>query len=380
MLRRHWHALLFALNLIALGALGSWWFTFFQRSVRFEHQAALQKIRSATRFNALKLGHSRAPLGPGVLADNPRLEIVLQRDLASGQLHASLRPMHPDLVLRPRPQVLQKIEQRMHRRHFMVVGEGSLLLLLFTLSVGMLYYMVRLERRQGERLMDFISTVTHEMKTPLAGIKSMLQTSAAGRISVEQLPELTTMALHETARLERLIENVLISGRMRSQTLQVRVEAQVLCPILRAFVALRRRDLPAGESRLQLAHSEAKDPDWAALLDVDALRIVLDNLVDNALKFSPDNSPVRMYVKREGGFLHISVEDEGRGFSAQDAKNLFKPFVRGRDVNGVLARGTGLGLSIVQRLVRAMGGKVTASSPGPGQGSRFVVSLKEANG
>ena len=385
MIRRHWHAVVFALTLLSLGALGLWWFTFFQRSVQFEYQVALQNLRSSTTMLALKLGHMDDTPTQGVIDSDDRLEIVSLQQAQSGRLFASLRPMHPQLAVRPRDQVLQHIERRLERRRFMVAGEGGFLLLLLILSVSMLHYMMRLERREGQRLKDFISTVTHEMKTPLAGIKSMLQTSAAGRIPAERMPELTQMALRETARLERLIENILVSGRIRSQTLQVRVEPQALWPALEAFVQLRRRDLTGTNRRLLLQQQDEADAAvdieskaFQVQFDADALRIILENLVDNALKFSSADKPVSLYVYKNAGQVFVVVKDQGCGFSKAEAKNLFKPFVRGRELDSVMAGGTGLGLSIARRLARAMGGELSGESAGPGQGSRFILGLKEA--
>lgn len=382
MIRRHWHAMIFALTLLALAALGIWWFTFFQRSVRFEHQVALQNLRSATTMTALKLGHLSEKPQQGIMKADPKLEIVPLVQARSGRLYASLRPMHPQLAVRPRQEVLSKIEARMRSRRFMVAGEGGFLLMLLVMTVGMLHYMVRLERREGRRLKDFISTVTHEMKTPLAGIKSMLQTSAAGRIPPERLPELTQMALHETARLERLIENILVSGRIRSQTLQVHVETQDLWPLVQSFVDLRRRFLTDNKARLILqrqnlnAEDMGEHPSFLARFDADALRIILENLVDNALKFSPDDSSVIVRVSQDAGHVFVHVEDQGCGFSSDTKKNLFKPFMRGSDFKAVMSGGTGLGLSIAHRLARAMDAELSGESQGPGQGSRFTLRLK----
>lgn len=391
MLKRHWHSIIFFITLVALSALGLWWFLFFQRAIRFERQATLNALQSATTMTALKLGHSVQPQKIGPFADGSLLELVPLAQAKQGPMYASLRPMHPELAVRPRHEAFDKLETRMHRRWLMVVGEGGFLLFLLLMTTGMLSYMLRLERREGRRLKDFISTVTHEMKTPLAGIKSMLQTSAAGRIPPEQMPELTAMALREAARLERLIENVLVSGRMRSQTLQVRAQVQPLWPVLDRFVALRSQVLMDEKQSLELIAGEALeqvDPKQAqAWFDVDALRIVLDNLVDNAFHYSDQKPFVKLIVQPKfgpsktgvvkSGQWQIIVTDQGRGFKPKNAEQLFTPFIRGEDLDSALSKGTGLGLSIARRLARAMQGDLHAESAGLGCGSRFIVTLQK---
>jgi signal transduction histidine kinase len=111
--------------------------------------------------------------------------------------------------------------------------------------------------------------------------------------------------------------------------------------------------------------------------DADALQLVLHNLLDNAVKYSPSGTQVEIALRDEDGTAVVSVRDQGQGMDAEALRNAFVPFWRGRDS---AAGGTGLGLHLVRELVRAHGGTVAAASGGPGRGSEFTVRLPRRGG
>jgi signal transduction histidine kinase len=128
--------------------------------------------------------------------------------------------------------------------------------------------------------------------------------------------------------------------------------------------------LPAG-ARLALDHEEGLQ-DLEVLADPDFTRMILDNLVDNALKYGGSEPEVTIQARSEGSRVTIEVSDSGVGFEPGDAETLFVPFER-MSAAAASQSGTGLGLSISRGLARRMGGDVTAESEGPGRGSRFTL-------
>ena len=369
---------LFGLSLAALCALGVWWFVFFERSVSLEREARLRELRAAVVVRALSLGHARHPPGPGPLAGPEPLEVVPWTGGATEDAFARRTlPRHPGLGVRVLPAALSSLEAHARRRRVMVAGEGGLLVVLILVCTSMLYRLVRLERQHAARMDRFLGAVTHEMKTPLAGMKSLLQTLAEGRVPAGQEGRLLAMGLKEAERLEHMVENVLLSGRLRADVEQVRLEPVALRRLLEEFVEHRRRYLVDRPDAVRLAW-ELDEDDVPASVDASAVRVVLDNLVDNALKYGGAEPLVTLRARREGGRLAVAVEDAGRGFPPEKAADLFVPFHRATAPDAAVQHGTGLGLSISRSLARRMGGDLTAHSDGPSRGARFTLVLGDA--
>jgi signal transduction histidine kinase len=185
------------------------------------------------------------------------------------------------------------------------------------------------------------------------------------------------MGLKEIERLEHMVENVLISGRLRVERYTVDPSPLALRGMLESFIEHRRQYLVGSRPVLRLLW-EPGEQDLQVRGDPGALTVVLDNLVDNALKYGGESPEVTVRVRRAGDGVEVSVEDNGIGFDPGQAEGLFEPFRRAVDARGGSHHGTGLGLSISAALMRSMGGRLGAESGGPGKGSRFIVTLGEA--
>jgi len=286
-------------------------------------------------------------------------------------------PNHPGMSARPIADAVEAVRQKTIRRRVMIIGEGTLLFVLLGVCTGMLYRLVRQERRNLRKMELFVSAVTHEMKTPLAGIKSLLQTLSAGRVPSEQEPRLLALGLRETERLQHSIENVLLAGNLRTDRFQVRLEPVELRPLLDAFLEHRRPALVDDPAAIRLEWEQGQDTQ-RVLADPSAVRVILENLTDNALKYGGPSPRVTLKVAGSNDGVRVSVEDQGVGFDSRNAESLFTPFRRNVDHHDAVQHGTGLGLSIARTLARRMGGDLIGSSPGPGQGSVFTLSLRQA--
>ncbi|MDP2907695.1 MAG: HAMP domain-containing sensor histidine kinase [Nanoarchaeota archaeon] len=360
------------LALLALVALGGWWTVYFRHSVELEKQAALQQLVHISVVTSLMMGHMDEPPPLGPLAEEQRLQVVRSSERREGDIFSPLVPHFPEIGVRPEPRLIEDIQARAKRRHLMFVGEGTLLFLLIGICTVMLFHLIRSDRRQIKLMEAFLSTVTHEMKTPLTGIKSMFQTFAMGKVPKGQEPMLFAMGLKETERLEHMVENVLISGRLRTEVYQVRNAPCALRPHLERFMEHRKQYVVGRPEVLRLVW-EPSERDLQIMADSDALWVVLDNLVDNALKYGGDPPEVTVRVNRAAH--GVAVEDRGKGFDPSLADEIFEPFTRLVDEKSGVHHGTGLGLSISRALVRRMDGGLKAESGG--QGSRFTVTLKE---
>ena len=347
------------------------------RSVELENKTARLELLHVATVTAISLGLGEQPPEPGPLAKRAQLEVVNIDSGDPGELGVPSIPNHPGFAVRPTQDMLQAIEDKLQRRRFMFIGEGALLFLLLAGCTFMLYRLVRLERHQIRRMEMFLSTVTHEMKTPLTGIKSMLQTFAAGKVPDEQRDRLFALGLKETERLEHMVENVLVSGRLRTARYSLHIESVCLKPLLQGFVEHRRRYRVDRLDAIRLVW-EIASPDIAVSCDSTALHLVLENLTDNALKYGGPTPTVTLRAGRKGSTVTITVEDQGVGFEPDRAKLLFVPFRRALDAKDAVEHGTGLGLTIARELVLRMGGDITARSEGPGKGSRFVIAIQES--
>jgi len=371
------HYILFGLALAALVALGAAWAVYFRHSAELESKAALNELVHVSVATALMRGQADSPPPMGPLSDDARLQVVAASERKPGDLFSPLIPRYPEIGVRPNPALLAGIRTQAARRQIQFVGEGSLLFVLIGVCIAMLFTLIRSDRKQMRSIEDFISTVTHEMKTPLAGVKSLLQTFQAGRIPPGQEGMLSTMGLKEIERLEHMVENVLISGRLRTERYQMDIEPVALRQMLDAFVEHRRHYL-AGRAESILFRWEPAEAELRVRCDPQAFSVVLDNLTDNALKYGGNSPEVTVRVRRVPGGVEVAVEDHGIGFDPAQAEKLFEPFHRAAAVRSDVHHGTGLGLSISQALVRRMGGSIRAEGRGPDRGSRFVVTLGEA--
>jgi len=214
----------------------------------------------------------------------------------------------------------------------------------------------------------FLAAATHELKTPLATISLLLESLRDGRVPQEKRQRYLSNGLLEAERLERGLHNVLKAAGLRSaRTEAAKTRGDLARDVRDAVEAMQARAQAADI----LLHVEAPRT-LEVLRDGAALQLVLRNLLDNSIKFSPPGSTVRVAVVEREGEALLSVQDRGRGLDEQERTSAFQPFWRGDDR---ASGGTGLGLHLVREMVSAHGGAVEADSPGRDQGSTFVVRL-----
>jgi signal transduction histidine kinase len=363
---------LFAVSILTLAALVVHWTVLLWQHESNTISQAEQGLLVAAHRSAREIGRrDRAP-SPGPLASPPQLEVVR---LDAGRLPARtvrLLPRFTGYGVRPRPAVVRRLRAKRRRRFLMIVGEGGLALVLFMVFCVVLLRLLHGERQRRREFEAFINTISHELKTPLAGIKALLGTLQMGNISPERMNEYLDMGLRESNRLEHLVENILIANRIRRSTLAVQLRDLELGPFLAEYLEHRNALLPVNHPGVHLAG--APPAGRCVRADGDKLRVVLENLTDNAIKYG-DGSEVRLLVEHDGDRILLAVEDDGIGFDPDRGEALFEGLRAATQQDAAMVHGTGLGLGIARNLAQAMGGDVTATSQGAGKGSRFVVAL-----
>ncbi len=230
--------------------------------------------------------------------------------------------------------------------------------------------------RRLERIRrDFVANVSHELKTPLTSIKGYVETLLAGAITDEKnnvrfLRKIET----NVARLVDLVGDLLSLARIESQEGKVALAPTDWRPVAEEAVARREEAL----RRKDLACSVESAPDAGAVLgDREGMVQILDNLLDNAIKYTPDGGRITIGIGRDGPRAVLAVTDTGCGIPPADLDRIFERFYRVDKARSRELGGTGLGLSIVKHLVQSMGGEVRVESA-PGSGSRFSVLLPMA--
>ncbi len=233
------------------------------------------------------------------------------------------------------------------------------------------------ELRRLERLrQDFVANVSHELKTPLSVIVACVETLQSGALEdIENRGKFLERIAAQAQRLLTLIVDLLNLARIESGTEEFTPEELPIADAVAACIERHQERARAKNQRLE-AVPPARVPDrgviaWA---DADALSHILDNLVDNAIKYTPPDGTIQLSWWADDGKAAIEVRDNGIGIPESELPRVFERFHRVDKARSRELGGTGLGLSIVKHLTQALGGSIQASSR-PGQGSAFVVSL-----
>ena len=219
---------------------------------------------------------------------------------------------------------------------------------------------------------DFVSTVSHELRTPLAAIYGAAMTLQREDVSLEpdQQQGMLTVIGAESERLARIVNDILLASRLDSGAATVRIGQADATELARGVVAAAGAHLPPD---IELVLS-APEPGPQVVADPDGLRQVLVNLVENAVKYSPDGGRVVVELETQDGRVYFAVRDGGLGIPASEHERIFEKFFR-LDPN--LSRGvggTGLGLYISREILRRMGGRIRVDSE-PGRGATFSFEL-----
>ncbi len=247
---------------------------------------------------------------------------------------------------------LALMEDEHRRQSNMIIGEGVVLAISVLLGIGLIYRSVAREIQNVNSQNNILLSISHELKSPIAAIKLAIQTLLRPGLKEEQKKLLMERAVLDTDRLERMVENVLISANFDNDRFKIYyedVDVQALVSrIVSEYKQLSDRDFNLS---IDLLHSTYKT-------DQSALRIILDNLLENATKYSNEDKPVHIEVVDRKSRLSLSVSDQGIGISDNEKSKVLDRFYRSNDQDVRTQKGTGLGLYIVKRLAEELRGTV----------------------
>jgi len=250
----------------------------------------------------------------------------------------------------------------------MILGEGSVFLLLLLIGIWQIRRSIRKELNLSERQNNFLLSVTHELKTPLAANKLYIQTIQKRELSKEQTNDLLKKSIEENTRLEYMIDNILNASRLENNALAIEKEEFDLASLILA-VSKRFETITDQKITTSLSSEEI-------IINADKFSVetILNNLVENAIKYSENNAFVLIYASQKDNKVEFGVVDNGIGISKEDKINIFNKFYRVGNEEVRTQKGTGLGLFIVAELVRKHLGKIACLDNDP-QGTNFKITL-----
>lgn len=264
---------------------------------------------------------------------------------------------------------MEAIHKEKERQTAAYVGEGCTFLGLILLGAIFVYREVRRQIRLQLQQQNFMMAVTHELKTPIAVTKLNLETLRKHKLDEQRQQKIIQAALQETDRLDTLATNILVASQLEGGGYLQSKELTDLSDLLRhSMQDLRHR---ASDRQWE----EKIEPDCRIVGDALLLQLLISNLVENALKYSPKDAPIGLGLVRKGSHVVLSVADRGPGIPDDEKKKIFRKFYRSGQEETRRTKGTGLGLYLCLKIAEDHQATLKVSDNSP-VGSIFTVTFK----
>ncbi len=254
-------------------------------------------------------------------------------------------------------------------RFIMIIGEGLVFFLILILGLWKIRSSIKKELIFSQRQNNFLLSVTHELKTPLAANKLYLQTLVKRELDPSKRNELLGKAIIENQRLEAMIDNILNASRLENQVMELHKEWFSLSDLLQGVADRFNKSLQNTIVQTELL------VDCKIEADFFMIEAIINNLVENALKYAGNQKIIVLYLQKlDNQRIIFGVKDEGPGIPLEFQSEIFKKFVRSGNEETRSQKGTGLGLFIAAEFIRIHGGKIRYKNNQP-SGSNFEITL-----
>ena len=263
---------------------------------------------------------------------------------------------------------LKRDSSDVSKRVIMIIGEGLVFFSILIFGLWKIRSSIKKDLQLSERQNNFLLSVTHELKTPLAANKLYLQTIQKRNLDEEKRKNLMEKAIQENERLEGMIENILNASRLENNALKPHKEEINVSAL---FEQLAERFQKRNQQELLILNLEK---DLVAKIDIFFIETIINNLLENALKYGGSSGNIELYLFRKSDRLVFGVKDQGPGIPREEIKEVFEKFYRSGNEDTRQQKGSGLGLFIVAELVRMHQGKVNCKENTP-RGANFEITL-----
>lgn len=262
------------------------------------------------------------------------------------------------------------LKNEYQRQEWMIMGEAVVFIITLVIGIWLINRSFSREIEAAEQRRNFLLSITHELKSPIASIRLVLETLLKRQLRPDQVAKFGQSALKETDRLNTLVNDLLLSAKLET-AYQLHLTKVDLVELFSEIVGRLREKYPHSKF-------EIYQEDHIPLIEGDepGLTSVALNLIENAVKYSPKPAHITVRTYCENEFIVIEVADRGIGISEKDKKRIFDKFYRVGSEDTRKTKGTGLGLYIVQQLVKMHGGTISVKDNTP-QGTIFKIKLKK---
>jgi len=361
----------FSIAIILLLLLSIWWTVFINVSIEKLRFEKYKNIRQTLNYYALKIYYLSKKAPPlGEFSIDKRFEIKKVRN-CTNKFQIPINSKWKDYKLVFKQGELLNIEKDYKSKKFMVSGESKVLLFVILISILFLYISVRNEKRTSKEIKDFFERITHEIKTPITGIKALLQSIKSGAIDNKSLINYIDLALIQINRQEKLSENILAGAFLKSG------ENMSKCEIIdiNDYIKKYFENYSYLEANVKLNIKYLKEKYVKVYANTYYLKVIFDNLIDNAIKYSNSNLILEITLEISIENITIIIRDNGPGINKQTSKLLFEAYKSTKQTNNNKNKGSGIGLNISMNMAKKMKGNLSYKSIKDNKGSEFHLTL-----
>lgn len=254
-----------------------------------------------------------------------------------------------------------------NRQMYMILGEAAVFGITLILGIFFINRAFVRELSAAEKQKNFLLSITHELKSPLASINLILSTFIKRELPQDKIKELSQDGLNESVRLEELFNKILIATRLDKAYPFNFEETDLSNTVYKVVESFKKRHEDA-TMQVEIQNDIIKEVDRESIVSV------VKNLLENAYKYSTSEKHISISLKQEGGNISLNVADNGVGIAKNERSKVFDQFYRVGSEDTRESKGTGLGLYIVHQIVTAHNGKIKISD-NPGGGTKFQITL-----
>ena len=258
----------------------------------------------------------------------------------------------------------------LQRKLYMLIGEGVVFLIILGLGFFVIYRAIKKEMALSSQQKNFLMAITHELKTPIASIKLLLQTISSRKLEQQQIQDLSKKAIDDADRLNQLVENILIATKIDERLYLLNKEEISLKELIENIIEKNKNGFLKSMDVI-LRYPEGTNA-LCVNADVSGMISIVTNLLENASKYSEVGSEIKIDLAEENNSIVLSISDAGEGIPDEEKENIFMKFYRIGNENTRKKKGTGLGLFIVKNLVLLHNGAIEVKNNSP-KGTIFVL-------